>query len=186
MADRALYNANDGLSGRDGGPYLDQEEQRLAEIRRAKIEGREPDFENPGATSGTVLVTADQLLANQGVNNLPSTDGTTKSSAEAAVKALADDDSNNLRAQAVLPEDAVAAPEEESDLSMRASLMTDGSVPVGEKNDEPYEPPTDEQHQDTPVLPASDSGEAVATNEQPAQTNTEESTVSSQPPATPA
>lgn len=169
--DRALYNANDGLTGRGGGPYLDQEEQRLAEIRRAKIEGREPDFENPGASSGTVLVTADQLLANNGVNNLPSTDGGNLATAESAVKALADDDSNLLKAHAVLPADAVAAVEDESDLSMRASLATDGSVPVGENNGLPTET-------DSPTSESANSEPAVS---EPAAT-TESSPVSSEPP----
>jgi hypothetical protein len=58
-----LYNPHDGLTGRDGGPYLDQEERRLAEIVRAKVEGREPDFDNAPATAGTPLVTAAVLTA---------------------------------------------------------------------------------------------------------------------------
>lgn len=63
MADeRNLYNPHDGLTGRDGGPYLDQEERNLAEIIRAAKEGREPDFENAPATAGTPLVTAATLV----------------------------------------------------------------------------------------------------------------------------
>lgn len=58
-----LYNPHDGLTGRDGGPYLDQEERRLAEITRAAKEGREPDFDNAPATAGTPLVTAATLVA---------------------------------------------------------------------------------------------------------------------------
>lgn len=57
-----LYNPHAGVTGRDGGPYLDQEERRLAEIRRAAVEDREPDFDNAPAVAGTPLVTAGQLV----------------------------------------------------------------------------------------------------------------------------
>lgn len=69
MADgKPLYNPNDGLTGRDGGPYLDEEEARVAEIRRAKIEGREPDLNSPPASAGIQLSTADQLIRTVEVN----------------------------------------------------------------------------------------------------------------------
>lgn len=60
----SLFNPHDGLTGRDGGPYLDEEERRLAEIRRAAVEDREPDFsyENIPASAGTPLVTAGELV----------------------------------------------------------------------------------------------------------------------------
>lgn len=67
-----LYNPHDGLTGRDGGPYLDQEERRLAEIRRAAVEGREPDLDNPPATAGTPLVTAGQLVQMANPTSIPS------------------------------------------------------------------------------------------------------------------
>jgi hypothetical protein len=67
-----LFNPHDGLTGRDGGPYLDQEERRLAEIRRAAVEDREPDFDNAPATAGTPLVTAGQLVAMANPNSNPS------------------------------------------------------------------------------------------------------------------
>lgn len=57
-----LYNPHDGLGKRDGGPYLDQIELEQAEIRRAKVEGREPDFENLQGTAGVRLVTAEELV----------------------------------------------------------------------------------------------------------------------------
>jgi hypothetical protein len=63
MAETPVYNPNDGLVGRDGGPYLDEEQARNDEIRRAKIEGREPDFDKPGANAGIQLSTAGQMLA---------------------------------------------------------------------------------------------------------------------------
>ena len=57
-----LFNVNDGPNGRDGGPYLDQVQQRDAEIARAAAEGREPDFENMVSSPGVQLVTAEQLV----------------------------------------------------------------------------------------------------------------------------
>lgn len=51
-----LYDAAKGKSPRTGGPYLDEIQAEEAEIRRAKIEKREPDLNNPPATVGTVLV----------------------------------------------------------------------------------------------------------------------------------
>lgn len=134
---RALYNANDGLTGRDGGPYLDQEEDRLAEERRARVENRKPDLENPPASSGTVLVTAGQLLANQGVNNIPSKDGSVALGEEAAVKGLADDKDNPLKARGYLTEESITPAEKPVDLSIRSALMTDGEAEAGERNDKP-------------------------------------------------
>lgn len=101
MGDVSLYNVNDGLTGRDGGPYLDEEMDRNAETVRARIEGREPDYDNPGSTAGTVLVTAGTLLANNGVNNLPSTDNSAEAK-DSAVKAIADSKDNNLNVRATV------------------------------------------------------------------------------------
>jgi hypothetical protein len=77
MADEGLklYNPHDGLTGRDGGPYLDQVEREAAEIRRAKIENREPDLENPPAVAGTPLVTGAQLAAIANPASNPSQQG---------------------------------------------------------------------------------------------------------------
>jgi hypothetical protein len=72
MVEKNLYNALDGVAGRDGGPYLDQVEARKAEEVRARIEGRQPDYTNPPATAGQPLVTAEQLLRLQGTSNIPS------------------------------------------------------------------------------------------------------------------
>jgi len=41
-------------------PYLDDVERERAEIQRAKIEGREPDLENPPAVQGTPYVTTER------------------------------------------------------------------------------------------------------------------------------
>lgn len=57
-----LYDANDGRTPRTGGPYLDQIAKEQAEIQRAKLEGREPDLDNPPAVAGTPLVTAAELV----------------------------------------------------------------------------------------------------------------------------
>lgn len=70
--EKNLFNPHDGLTGRDGGPYLDNEERRLAEIRRAAVEGREPEFEKAPATAGTPLVTAGQLVAMANPTSNPS------------------------------------------------------------------------------------------------------------------
>lgn len=62
-----VYNRNDGVFGRDGGPYLDQEQERIEEARRAWVEGREPDFEHLPPGTGTQIVTGPQLI--QDFNN---------------------------------------------------------------------------------------------------------------------
>lgn len=36
--------------------YLDDVQREQAEVDRARVEGREPDFENPGSTVGTHLI----------------------------------------------------------------------------------------------------------------------------------
>lgn len=58
-----LFNPHDGLTGRDGGPYLDEVERRNAETIRAAAEKREPDYDNAPAVAGTPLVTG-AVLAN--------------------------------------------------------------------------------------------------------------------------
>jgi hypothetical protein len=57
-----LYIANAGKGERTGGPYLDDVERHNAETWRAQKEGREPDYDNPPATAGTVLVPKSQLV----------------------------------------------------------------------------------------------------------------------------
>lgn len=57
-----LYNANDGLFGRDGGPYLDQEQRRAQEVVNAKREEREPDFDNLPLTPGIAAVRLVELV----------------------------------------------------------------------------------------------------------------------------
>lgn len=73
--DIKMYNPHDGLTGRDGGPYLDQVENEAAEIRRAKIEDREPDLVNPPPAAGTPLVTGPELVKMANPASNPSQQG---------------------------------------------------------------------------------------------------------------
>ena len=68
-----FYNAQDGLKGRDGGPYLDADNRRVAELRRAAAEGREPEdlYGKLPADVGTTLVIAAQVQDNS-VHSNPS------------------------------------------------------------------------------------------------------------------
>lgn len=72
MAETPLFNPNDGLTGRNGGPYLDEVQAREDEKRRALVEGREPDLDHPGPNAGIQLATAAQMLASLNVTNNPS------------------------------------------------------------------------------------------------------------------
>jgi hypothetical protein len=69
-----LYNVNDGVYGRDGGPYLDQVEGRQQEERRAALEGREPDYDAHSVSPYVPLVTGDQLIANYNPTTLAGDD----------------------------------------------------------------------------------------------------------------
>ena len=85
--DTEFYNIHEGNRGRQPGEYLDVVERMQAEFRRADVEDREPDFDNPPATAGTPLVTKaildtvvnpssvgntdDQLVAPEPVSTLP-------------------------------------------------------------------------------------------------------------------
>lgn len=57
-----FFNANEGLHGRQGGPFLDDVQRRQQEEVRAVREGREPDYENMQPAVGDPLVTEEQLL----------------------------------------------------------------------------------------------------------------------------
>lgn len=73
-----FYNPNDGIHGRDGGPYLDQEQQVQQERLNAFREDREPDYANlplhPGIqpVSETALVQGYNSTALAGQANLSS------------------------------------------------------------------------------------------------------------------
>lgn len=57
-----VYNVNDGIHGRQGGPYLDEELLRRQEELAARAEGREVDYTNIGGSTGVQLVTGEELL----------------------------------------------------------------------------------------------------------------------------
>lgn len=59
QADPQRY-ANEGSST---DVYLDDVQREAAERQRAKVEGREPDYKNPGTTVGTPLLRKEQLNA---------------------------------------------------------------------------------------------------------------------------
>ena len=61
LPDVPVYNPNAGLSPRVGGPYLDQLELERAEVQRAVVEKRNPDFTNMAGTAGVPLMTAGQV-----------------------------------------------------------------------------------------------------------------------------
>lgn len=73
--DVKFFNAQDGIRGRDGGPYADQEDARQREIARARAEGREPDLDNPPPFVGNQVVTSrfveDNLYSNPSMFNAP-------------------------------------------------------------------------------------------------------------------
>lgn len=117
MSGKPLYNANDGLTGRSGGPYLDELEAEQAEIRRAKIEGREPDLDNPPATAGIQLNTADRMIHTVGVNSNPSAFHTFTDEAEKIFANAAADENSLLKVRSEVPESVLTdeVPEESED-----------------------------------------------------------------------
>lgn len=99
MTDKVqLFNPNDGVTGRDGGPYLDQVEAKRAEEVRAEKEGRKPDLENPPATAGQPLNTARQQLSTLEVNNLPSQSSRNISDGDTFLRAAAASEDTVLQA----------------------------------------------------------------------------------------
>lgn len=91
-----LYNPHDGLTGRDGGPYLDEVERRNAEVIRAAKEGREPDFENAPATAGTPLVTAAVLAGMANPASNPSMEAQVGDASVAGIETLVKDKNSPL------------------------------------------------------------------------------------------
>ena len=66
-----LYDVNEGLKVRTGGPYLDREQRRIAEDERAVIELRAPDYDPPIYGPETRLVTAKDLFENVSILEQP-------------------------------------------------------------------------------------------------------------------
>lgn len=111
-----LYNANDGVTGRDGGPYLDEVEALEAEKRRALVEGREPNLDNPPASTGIQLNTAAQMLYGAGPVLHPSQDHANFNHAAVGFQAAADDGDILLTQRGEIPDAATEekdAPTEE-------------------------------------------------------------------------
>lgn len=122
--DVPLYNPNDGLYGRGGGPYLDEEQAREAEIRRARVEGREPDLDNPGAYAGIQLQTAAQMIANRNLDvNRVGTSGV-REPGEDVFKQSADSDDTLLKVQDKIP----AAAFDPKGLGKKAAESREGVV----------------------------------------------------------
>lgn len=121
MADEKvnLFNPHDGLTGRDGGPYLDQVERNNAEIVRAAKEGRKPDLENAPATAGTPLVTASELVKMANPASVPSQAGTTDAMTNAVDTLAANED---------FPVSAFAA-REKTDAEKEAARLAESNDP---------------------------------------------------------
>lgn len=150
-----LYNPNDNVTGRDGGPYLDEVEAREAEKRRAVIEDREPDLDNPPPTAGIPLNTGARQVAVMGVNNLPSQTnrvgvGVAESVERASIDAA---EETGLRARAEIPAEFndldVEAKSEESD-EVEANPMDVTGSGSNESEDEDFfdldNDPADPEH----------------------------------------
>lgn len=135
-----LFNQHEGLVGRDGGPYLDEEERREAETRRARIENREPDYDNAPATAGTPLVPAEYLANNVGVNSAPSklTGGTSADFVKDSLLALKDTEG--------FPTPVSEIPDPPADTTSEEPVVSEGSgePPVPEEPAVPEENPNNE------------------------------------------
>ena len=55
----------------NGPGYLDHEQLIAAEIKRAEIEGREPDFENPPPIASSIVIYSDEEKALRAANDSP-------------------------------------------------------------------------------------------------------------------
>lgn len=126
-----LYNPHDNLTGRDGGPYLDLVERERAEVARAKVEDRKPDFDNAPAVAGTPLVTGAQLAAMANPQSNPS------------------QSNNDPRAQAV---DAMAKSEEFPVTAVQTLDMPDLSAQPEYRASDPTIVPVSEDSKDKPIV----------------------------------
>lgn len=112
---KPLFNPNDGITGRDGGPYLDEVETVEAEKRRAVVENRKPNLTDPPASAGIQLATAAQMLSAVEVNR-PSKQHTFDDEAERMFDAAAKDKSTPFAKKGEIPDVAFKEPETEPDL----------------------------------------------------------------------
>lgn len=140
-----LFNPHDNLTGRDGGPYLDLVERERAETLRAKVEDREPDYENAPAVAGTPLVTGPQLAAMANPASNPSQSN--HDPAAMAVDAMAKSEDFPVVAVQTLDMPDLSAPPE-----YRAADPTIKSVDEG-SDDEPVTVEPDNEDPGTPAEP---------------------------------
>lgn len=139
---KALYNPNDRLTGRDGGPYLDQVQAREAEVIRAAKEDREPDFDKVPADAGIQLSTAAQLLKAVDVNQ-PSAFHTTESELERSFAASVDDDNTLLQQYSEIPDEVFKSKSELEDENSELLVDKDEEVVEVAPSDPNASPGTD-------------------------------------------
>jgi hypothetical protein len=134
-----LFNPHEGLTGRDGGPYLDQIENEKAEERRAEIEGRkplDPNKETLPASAGTPLVTGPQLVNLYSNNNSNPSMESVDPFADALEGLVKDKTSTVEDHGSVEVQDLSKYPDPNP--ADPTSVSTD-SVTDGESNDDPFE-----------------------------------------------
>lgn len=131
-----LFNPHDGLTGRDGGPYLDLVERERAEEIRAKVEGRKPDFKNPAATAGTPLVTSNQLVVMSNPASNPS-QGNSTPEADAIDELAANEDfPANAVSKAQMPDLSQAAEYDASNPTIKSVDEDSDDKPINVKQEE--------------------------------------------------
>ena len=136
-----LYNPHEGLTGRDGGPYLDLEEAKAAETRRAQVEGRKPDYSKPGSSAGIPLVTAPALVNASERLNVPSRDGTEVQND--ALRHLTNTDAVSASAVASIPVAALnketKVTKDNADLPQHDSTATNVDTTKGKDHGRPFD-----------------------------------------------
>lgn len=179
MADNdvKMYDVNQGF-GRDGGPYMDEVDRRQAEVNRARVEGREPDLDNPPPIAGTQLVDAATLVDQYNPASHPSMDS--GAALAAAVDLAADDPDHPLQSVAAIPAEVATTQSSNQQLANEGAseYKSAGGETIGEygtvtgealggENGEPVvsdnlgdndAQPSDNEH------PVSDSGSTVVTD----------------------
>lgn len=142
--DLNLYDVNNGVRGRDGGPYLDDEQKMRAETVRAKVEGREPDYDNPGATAGTQLRIAelvpDNVYANPSMQGAPGP--------QAILDMHADDKNFLANPVAVVPAAVLETPDQDVDDSLDVEEYENDTPQFGDRT-QPVK--TEEDKKDIPT-----------------------------------
>jgi len=123
-----FYNPHQGLRGRDGGPYLDEEERLAAERRRAKVEDREPeeDLDVVPATAGTPLAVKAQL-----VDNLYSNPSMDRSTLNTASEPQLIEDNEYFEAPDTLTVSTGGEPPSEEEIAEANQAAIDSQVEAG-------------------------------------------------------